>query len=193
MKEYEFVNITSNCEEKYEATPNHSMILTTATSKTAAQSSRKPILELFKACYLTIVRSSSVKNFIRSCNLEGFKTKYCNSTNKNYRYCKAYLGKVLNYANFHCYKCNTNNSGIHSIAPCLAPVPPVVYMNSWSFTISFTGNTHIKIKDSVGTSSNYNDYCRKGETYDMLLGKCVKFSCAYNYEAVGSKCIRRAI
>ena len=100
------------------------------------------------------------------------------------------MGNVLNYANFHCYKCNTNNSGITPIAPCLATVPGVD-MYSWSFTISFTGNTNIKIESKFGTSSNYNDYCRIGETYNMLQGKCVKFSCAYSYDVVGSKCIRR--
>ena len=93
VKEYEFVNITSECEEKYEPPPNPTMILTTAISKTAAQSSRKPLLKLFKACHLTIVRSSSVKNFIRSCNLEGSKTKHCNSTNKNYRFLQSLFGK----------------------------------------------------------------------------------------------------
>ena len=66
---------------------------------------------------------------------------------------------------------------------------PKVY--SWFFTISFSGNTNINIGNIFGDTSNYNKYCSKGEAYNMLQGKCVKFSCAHNYDAIGSKCIRR--
>ena len=152
VEQFETVNITAKCKRR----------------KVSGTSTNINLLSQFDYCTFKILRNSIVTSpYISTCpNPWSGLNDNCPRSSKLYEYCKAYKGKMSEYANYHCFRCNkdSNSNSYVPITPCGSeevgvggpgggPVggnPPPTHtlpgVFSWSFTINFSVNTRIKIR-----------------------------------------------
>ena len=193
VEQFETVNITAKCKRR----------------KISGTSSNINFLSQFDDCSFKILRNNIVRYpYVSSCPTPwSILNRNCPKSSKFYEYCKAYTGKMSEYANYHCFRCNqysTSNpylpirrcgkSGrgrpIGGI-PTAIPIFPGVF--SWSFTINFSLNTRIQIQKVGAGKTKYMKglTCPDWEMFNLQKGICSKYYCPPSYIDEGSKCVKR--
>ena len=184
VEQFETVNITAKCKRR----------------KTSGISSNINLLSQFDDCSFTILRNTIVRSpYISSCPTPwSTLNRKCPKSSKFYDYCKAYTGKMSEYANYHCFRCNNDSKSKLDvpITQCgrntfIRPILPVLF--SWSFTINFSLNTRIQIQNlGTGTTKHVKGLtCPDGEMFNLQKGICSKYHCPPSYIDEGSKCAKR--
>ena len=195
VNEFETVNITADCVSGPATAWFRPASLTTQPPTTKPPVNTN-LLSRFRGCFFQIVRNNRVKfPYVSGCGEWSKLNKKCPKSSKFYKYCNAYTGKMVGYANYHCFKCNTETSPSKSppITTCTGPSSGRRGSYTWSFTINFGSNTHIQIRNTFGRAGNENQvYCGTGEMLDVVKGTCIKFFCPPNYKVEGSRCLEIA-
>ena len=194
IHQFEIVNITANCKGP------ETNIFRGRPRNTPPPTTKPPLnrnlLTRFTKCAFRLVRNSRVTySYVSVCrNHWSSLNKNCHKSSRFYKYCKSYTGRMAEYTNYHCYKCNTENSSkdFLPIGKCPTKFNPSergVY--SWSFTIIFGSDTKVQVHNINGNTGNENQaYCGVGEMLDVLKGTCKKLFCPPNYKVVRSACTR---
>ena len=193
IHQFEIVNITANCKSQL------TNIYRPRSPNTLPPTAKPPLninlLTRFTKCDFKLVRNSRVTYpYVSVCrNPWSSLNKNCHKSSRFYKYCKSYTGPIAEYANYHCYKCNTENysNDFLPIRTCPTKTSPSergVY--SWSFTINFGSDTKVQVHNINGNTGNENQaYCGVGEMLNVLKGTCKKLFCPPSYKAVGSTCL----
>ena len=113
------MNLLFLCDSKIENKISITLNITTAstnfkttkpTSSTGYSEIINDILDYYKNCTVSIIRSNENNNYVSGCfNQKRINADSCQKTNPHYDLCKAYSGRFSNYENYDCYKCNHEN------------------------------------------------------------------------------------
>ena len=117
----------------------------------------------------------------------------CQKPNENYKLCQSYHGFASahgkEYANYHCYLCNSTNVEQAKNTPdldCYEKDIPGQDLLPWSFTLSFSSQTSLGV---YGPGYfKLDNFCQDKEFYNIITSKCEVFSCSSGYEKIGNTC-----
>ena len=196
IENFELVNLTANCNQ-FDHVWEYGTTTTTTRAGTTTTKVRSNIYQNLEGCAFDIGDVDGLKSVPRKSCLPQYhynRIIRCQKPNENYKLCHSYHGFASafgkEYANYHCYLCNSTNVEQAKNTPdlnCSEKCKDNKFLpGSWSFTLRFSSQTSLGVYGQGYSKSD--NFCGDKEFYNIITSKCEVFSCSNGYEKVGNTC-----
>ena len=105
------------------------------------------VTKYFAKCMFQIPEDFPQYDLLRDCPESMKWKKHCDEYNTNYNLCNMYTGKINDYANYHCLKCNSDGHPELNLLFYIrdGESKPGIFV-SWSLLISSTKLSNVPCK-----------------------------------------------